>query len=238
MKILVAIKTIPELMPQSSVQESAENKPKFVLDPFSEVALEQGLRLLESGQATELVAVTVSPSEQGLRAAMALGCKHALQIPTLTDDCNVIAKLLQQAVEHTKVDLVLLGKQSGDGDNHQVGQRLAGLLNWPQLSAVDQLQLDGNIISGSGLCAGGRGNYQTPLPAVVTADLRLATPRFATLPNLMRARRLPIERLEPAVVSSGSVEVVAQQRHQVVRLGQQLADTQALATVLLQGELA
>ncbi|WP_298440446.1 electron transfer flavoprotein subunit beta/FixA family protein [uncultured Ferrimonas sp.] len=232
MKILVAVKTIAQTLPIDANGNSAENNTKLMLDPFSEVALEQGLRMLEQGEASQLTVVSVSPSVQGLRAAMAMGCDHAIHIPYPLDDCQQIAKALQQCAQSVGADLVLLGKQSGDGDNHQVAQRLAALLQWPLFSAVDQLQCHGTDLVGSGLCAGGRGQYAAPLPLVISADLRLATPRFAALPKVIRARRLPITVFEPELSAAKGPVMLSQSLSQRSRRGETLDNVTALAELL------
>lgn len=235
MKIVVAVKTIADEVPSFNKDNNAKEAVKYVLDPFSEVALEQALRLIEQKVAAELIVITVSSNAQGLRAAMALGATKTIQISSATEDCMQISKLLQQAVIEISPDLVLLGKQSADGDNHQIGQRLSQLLQWPLISSADQLLIEQQNVIASGLVDGGRGQYVATLPAVVTADLRLAEPRFASLPNIMKARRLPIEVIESDdSINTNKVSLVSSQRPKLERKGIQLTDATQLAQ-LLQG---
>lgn len=201
MKILVAIKRVVDPNVRISVRSDRSAIEtaglKTCINPFDEVALEQAVRLKEAGQAQEVVLVSVGPSgaKDTLRMGLAMGADRALLIETpLADlDSLAVAKLLKEAVQKESPDLILLGKQSIDADAAQCGPMLAALLGWPQATFVAQLQVAGSQLTATKDAEAGTETVRMNLPAVVTADLRLAEPRYATLPNVMAARRKPLE---------------------------------------------
>ncbi|WP_051202133.1 electron transfer flavoprotein subunit beta/FixA family protein [Ferrimonas senticii] len=229
MKCLVAVKSIPQQSPIAKIGQD-----KWVIDPFSEVAIERALQLQEAGLLSEVVAISVGEQEAALRSALALGVNRAVRIAAAGDDGHNVARLLADYIQQQPFELLLLGKQSADTDNHQLPQRLAALLGWPQFSGVDQLLIDQGHIIASGLTLGGRGQYVAAAPVVVSADLRLAAPRFASLPTLMKARRAPIEVLEVATAAS-SLTCLQQQATVIQRQGTQLTELSQLAALLQQG---
>ena len=170
---------------------------KMAMNPFDEIAVEEALRLKEAGKVDEVVLVTIGNSscEETLRHGLALGADKGIHL--LTEDSIQplgIAKLLKKIVEEIKPMLVLMGKQSIDGDNNQTGQMLAALLNWPQGTFVSKLELENHEATVMREVDGGLETLSMALPAVITTDLRLNEPRYASLPNIMQAKNKPIEK--------------------------------------------
>ncbi|MGD9944595.1 MAG: electron transfer flavoprotein subunit beta/FixA family protein [Burkholderiaceae bacterium] len=200
MKILVAIKRVVDpnvrvaVRPASTAIDTAGLKT--CINPFDEVAIEQAVRMKEAGLAKEVVAVSVGPAaaKDTLRAGLAMGADRGLLIETNRPDLDslAVARLLAAVVNEEAPDLVLLGKQSIDADAAQCGPMLAALLGWPQAVFVSELQIDGGSLTATRDAESGTETVRMPLPAVVTADLRLAEPRYVTLPNVMAARRKPL----------------------------------------------
>eukprot|EP00698_Gefionella_okellyi_P003220 TRINITY_DN13006_c0_g1_i1.p1 TRINITY_DN13006_c0_g1~~TRINITY_DN13006_c0_g1_i1.p1 ORF type:complete len:258 (-),score=57.73 TRINITY_DN13006_c0_g1_i1:17-682(-) len=174
------------------------------MNPFDEIALEQAIQLKEKGIATEVVAVSVGPqlATETLRTALALGADRGIHIaydkPEVVHPLSV-AKLLRGVVLKEKPSLVLLGKQAIDDDSNQTGQLLAGLLDWPQGTFASSVALDEKKtqVTLTREIDGGLETLLIDLPAVLTADLRLNTPRYASLPNIIKAKKKPLETLKP-----------------------------------------
>jgi len=211
MRGLVAVKRVIDYAVKVRVQPDKLGvelgNMKMSMNPFCEIAVEEGIRLKEQQKLSELVAVSIGPekcSEQ-LRQALAMGADRAIHVKTdaRTDQELLplsVAKILQKVVEKETPMMVLLGKQSIDGDNNMTGQMLAGLLGWPQATFASKVT---HNEEGSGLevnreVDAGISVHRLPLPAVLTADLRLNEPRYATLPNLMKAKKKPFETLNAA----------------------------------------
>lgn len=176
---------------------------KHSMNPFDEIAIEESLKLREAKSVKEIIAITIGPSkaQETLRTALALGVDKAVHIET-AEGLDVpplqVAKLLKAYVDKSKADLVILGKQAIDDDSNQTGQMLAGLLKWPQATFASKVDIkDGKSIVVSREIDGGMETLESPLPAIITTDLRLNTPRFATLPNIMKAKKKPIDKLKP-----------------------------------------
>jgi electron transfer flavoprotein beta subunit len=171
------------------------------MNPFDEIAVEEAVRLKEAGRVTEIVAVSmgVTQCQETIRTALAIGADRGILVET-TDDLQplAVAKLLKALVEKENPDLVILGKQAIDDDSNQTGQMLAALLGWPQGTFASKLALDGGEALVTREVDGGLETVALRLPAVVTTDLRLNTPRYASLPNIMKAKKKPIETLKPA----------------------------------------
>lgn len=200
MKILVGIKRVVDA--NIKVRIKADNsaveveKLKMVVNPFCEIAIEEALRIKESGVASEVIAVSIGPNSchEQLRTALALGADRAIHVAT--DEVAqplAIAKLINAVIEKEKPGLVLFGKQSIDGDNNQTGQMVAGLAGMPQGTFASELSVDGDEVTVTREVDSGLQKIALKLPAVVTADLRLNEPRYVSLPNLMKAKRKPIE---------------------------------------------
>jgi electron transfer flavoprotein beta subunit len=196
MKILVPIKRVVDYnvkvrpMPDNSNVDL--NNAKMSVNPFCEIALEEAVRIKEAGNAEEVIAITVgkTESQEQLRTALALGADRAILIETdsLLEPL-AISKVLAKVVEQEQPDLVILGKQAIDGDNNQTGQMLAALLDCPQATNASEVMLDEASVSVSREIDGGLQTLKLNKPAVVTTDLRLNEPRYASLPNIMKAKK-------------------------------------------------
>ena len=200
MKILVPIKRVVDynvkVRPLSDNSNVDLNNVKMSVNPFCEIAVEEAVRLKESGQATEVVVVTVGgdESQEQLRACLALGADRAIlvQSETLLEPL-AIAKVLVKIVNSENPNLIILGKQAIDGDNNQTGQMLASLLNIPQATFASELKIDTDKALVTREIDGGLQTISVNLPAVVTTDLRLNEPRYASLPNIMQAKKKDLD---------------------------------------------
>ena len=196
MKILVPIKRVVDynvkVRPLSDNSNVDLNNVKMAVNPFCEIALEEAVRLKESGKASEIIAVSVgkSESQEQLRTALALGADRATLIETdsLLEPL-AIAKVLQKVVNDEKPDLIILGKQAIDGDNNQTGQMLAALLDYPQATNASEVLLDETSVKVTREIDGGLQTLELTIPAIITTDLRLNEPRYASLPNIMKAKK-------------------------------------------------
>lgn len=203
MKILVTVKRVIDPYVKVRVksdQTGVETQNiKMSMNPFDEIAVEEALRLREKNQASEVIVVSIGSdaAQETLRHALALGADKAILVRTDKTHCSLnIAKILQKVVNDTQPQLVLLGKQTIDGDNNQTPQMLAGLLNWPQATYASQLTVNEHRIEVVREIDGGLETLNVQLPAVVSTDLRLNEPRYASLPNIMKAKRKPLDVLE------------------------------------------
>ena len=205
MKILVAIKRVVD--PGVRVRPLADGSgmdiatAKMSINPFCEIAVEEAIRLREQGIASEVVVVSVGPAvvQEQLRAALALGAVRAIHI--CTDEALEplsIARLLKEIVAQEEPRLILLGKQSIDGDHNQTGQMLAALCNYPQGTFASKIQVIGDEVQVTRELDSGLQTLALRLPAVITTDLRLNQPRFPTMPNIIKARQKPLVSVAPA----------------------------------------
>ena len=200
MKILVPIKRVVDynvkVRPKADESDVDLNNVKMAINPFCEIAVEEAVRLKESGSAEEIIAVTVGASnaQEQLRTALALGADKAILIETdLEAQPLAIAKALKSIVEKESPDLVIMGKQAIDGDNNQTGQMLAALLGYPQATFASELKISDRKAEVTREVDGGLQTISIDLPAIVTSDLRLNEPRYASLPNIMKAKQKPLE---------------------------------------------
>ncbi len=202
MKILVTVKRVIDfnvkirIKPDGSGVETAN--VKMSMNPFDEIAVEEAVRLKEKGVATETVAVTFGPTQtqETLRTAMAMGIDRAIHVPLETDAQSLgIAKALVKIIEKEKPDLVIMGKQAIDNDSSQTGPMLAALLGWPQGTFASKIEIADGKIRVTREVDGGLETLELKAPAVITTDLRLNEPRYASLPNIMKAKKKPIESL-------------------------------------------
>ncbi|WP_042013168.1 electron transfer flavoprotein subunit beta/FixA family protein [Aeromonas fluvialis] len=216
MKLLVAIKRVVDYNVKIRVKGDGSDvelaNVKMGINPFCEIAVEEGVRLREAGIARELVVVTFGPdaAAEQLRHALALGADRARHY--VTDEMLPplsVARALHKVCEQEQPDLVLLGKQSIDSDNNQVAQMLAALNEWPLATCASAIQVDAGELLVTREIDGGLETLGMPLPAVVSADLRLNEPRFASLPNIMKAKRKP---LDSAPFLTLAIEVANQTR--------------------------
>ena len=196
MKIVVPIKRVVDynvkVRPLSDQSDVDLNNVKMAMNPFCEIAIEEAVRLKEAGTASEVIAVTVgtSASQEQLRTALALGADRAILIETeALLEPLAISKALSKVIEKEAPQLIILGKQAIDGDNNQTGQMLAALLNYSQATFASEISIDGNSASVTREIDGGLQTIKVSLPAIVTTDLRLNEPRYASLPNIMKAKK-------------------------------------------------
>jgi electron transfer flavoprotein beta subunit len=200
MKILVPVKRVVDynvkVRPLPDQSDVDLNNVKMSVNPFCEIAVEEAVRLKEKGVATEIIVVTVgqSDSQEQLRACLALGADRAILVETQSLlEPLAIAKCLVNVVHNENPDLIILGKQAIDGDNNQTGQMLASLLDYPQATFASELEIADNQAIVTREIDGGLQTIKVNLPAVVTTDLRLNEPRYASLPNIMKAKKKPLE---------------------------------------------
>ena len=207
MKILVTVKRVPD--PETVVKIAPDgvgittDNVKWVINPFDEIAIEEGLRLKEKVSGTEVVLVSIGlkTAQEQLRTGLAMGADRAILV--LSDQALeplAVARVLQKLVEQEKPELVVLGKQAIDDDSNCVGQMLAELLGWPQATFASKVELGGDQRSTKVTreVDGGLETLATPLPAIVTADLRLNEPRYASLPGIMKARKKEMKEIPVA----------------------------------------
>jgi len=205
MKVLVAVKRVVDYNVKIRVKADGSGvelaNVKMSMNPFDEIGVEEAVRLKESGKATEVVAVTIGPAQaqETLRTALAMGADRAILIKT--DDLVeplAVAKMLKGVVEAEGPEIVILGKQAIDDDCNQTGQMLAALLGWPQATFTSKLEPGAGEAQITREIDGGLQMLKVKLPAVVTTDLRLNQPRYASLPNIMKAKKKPLDEKTPA----------------------------------------
>ncbi|GAJ28210.1 electron transfer flavoprotein subunit beta/FixA family protein [Acidomonas methanolica] len=205
MKILVPIKRVVDYNVKVRVKMDGSGVDltgvKMSMNPFDEIAVEEAIRLREKGAATEVVVVSVGVAQAAdtLRTAMAMGADRAILVQSEeSPEPLAVAKILKALVTRESPDLVILGKQAIDDDMNATGQMLAGLLDWPQATFASKIEKTGDGIEVTREVDGGSETLALALPAVVTADLRLNEPRYASLPNIMKAKKKPLETLQAA----------------------------------------
>ena len=204
MKVLVPVKRVVDYNVKIRVKADGSGvelaNVKMSMNPFDEIAVEEAIRLKEKGKATEIVAVSIGPqqAQETLRTALAMGADRAILVKT---DVNceplAVAKLLKAVVEKESPQLVILGKQAIDDDSNQTGQMLAALLGWPQGTFAFKLELSEGTIDVTREVDGGLQTVSLQMPAIITTDLRLNEPRYASLPNIMKAKKKPLDETSP-----------------------------------------
>lgn len=204
MKILVAVKRVIDY--NVKVRVKADNtgvetaNVKMSMNPFCEIAVEEAVRLKEQGVASEIVVASIGPqqSQETLRTALALGADRAILVKTDQEvQPLAVSKILKELVNKESPDMVILGKQTIDGDNNQTGQMLSALLEWPQGTFASKVVVEDGKVKVTREIDGGLETVALDLPAVVTTDLRLNEPRFASLPNIMKAKKKPMDEMTP-----------------------------------------
>ena len=202
MKILIPIKRVNDynvkVRPNQANTDVDLSNVKMAMNPFCEIAVEEAIRLKEAGKADEIVVVTIGDDkhQEQLRTALALGADRALLVKTDTTLQPLdVAKTLTKVFEKEAADLVIMGKVGIDGDHNQTGQMFAALTNLPQATFASEVQIDGNNVQVTREIDGGLETLTAEMPAVITTDLRLNEPRYASLPNIMKAKRKPLEEL-------------------------------------------
>ena len=205
MKVLVPVKRVIDAYVKVRVKSDGSgvetNNVKMSMNPFDEIAIEQAVRLKEAGTATEVVAVTIGPqqAQEQLRTALAMGADRAMHIEAAEGvEPLAVAKLLNAVCEQENPDLVLLGKQAIDDDSNQTGQMLSALRGWAQGTSISKLEVGDGSVTVTREVDGGLESLRLPLPAIATVDLRLNEPRYPKLPNIMKAKKKPIEQSSAA----------------------------------------
>ncbi|MBU1235455.1 MAG: electron transfer flavoprotein subunit beta/FixA family protein [Gammaproteobacteria bacterium] len=205
MKILVPVKRVVDYNVKVRVKSDGTGvelaNVKMSMNPFDEIAVEEAVRLKEAGVATEVVALScgLTVCQETLRTAMALGADRSVLVETDVElQPLAVAKLIKALVDKEQPKLVILGKQAIDDDANQTGQMLAALLDWPQATFASKVVVVGDSATVTREVDGGLETIEIALPAVVTTDLRLNEPRYATLPNIMKAKKKPLEVVKPA----------------------------------------
>ena len=204
MKVLVAVKRVIDYNVKIRVKSDESGvetaNVKMSMNPFDEIAIEEGVRLREAGTAEELIVVSMGPqqTQETIRTALAMGADRGVHVLTDQDlEPLAVAKLLKTLVEQETPDLVVLGKQAIDDDSNQTGQMLAAVLDWPQGTFASNITLNDGKMELTREVDGGLETLDLNLPAVVTTDLRLNTPRYASLPNIMKAKKKTIDAVSP-----------------------------------------
>jgi electron transfer flavoprotein beta subunit len=205
MKLLVAVKRVIDFNVKPRVKADQTGidlaNVKMSMNPFDEIAVEEAIRLKEKGAATEIVAVSIGPAkaQETLRTALAMGADRAILVQT-DDEVEplAVAKILAKIVEEEQPGMVILGKQAIDDDSNQTGQMLAALLGWGQGTFASKVEVSGESVDVTREVDGGLETVKLKLPAVVTTDLRLNEPRYASLPNIMKAKSKPLAQKSPA----------------------------------------
>lgn len=200
MKVLVPVKRVIDYNVQVRVKSDQTGvelaNVKMAMNPFCEIAVEQAIRMKEAGQADEVIVVSAGPqkTQETLRTGLAMGADRGIHIESETDlEPLAVAKLLQKVVEKEGAGIVVMGKQAIDGDNNQTGQMLSALLGWSQGTFISKIELSGDTVQVTREVDGGLERVELKMPAVVTVDLRLNEPRYASLPNIMKAKKKPID---------------------------------------------
>lgn len=220
MKILVPVKRVIDYNVKVRVKADQSGvelaNVKMAMNPFDEIAVEQAIRFKEAGAATEVVAISIGPeqSQETIRTALAMGADRGIHVLASHDtEPLAIAKILKAVIANEEPGLVVMGKQSIDDDSNQTGQMLATLLGWPQATFASGVELNGDSLNIIREVDSGLEHITCPMPAVITVDLRLNEPRYASLPNIMKAKKKPIDQ-----VSLDDLGVDASQRLKTIKI--------------------
>jgi|TARA_R110002096_G_scaffold257381_1_gene450937 electron transfer flavoprotein beta subunit len=204
MKILVPVKRVIDYNVKVRVKSDQSGvelaNVKMSMNPFDEIAIEEAIRLKEAGSAEEIIAISIGPdkAQETLRTALAMGADRAILVKTDQEvEPLAVAKILKAVAVEESPEIVLLGKQAIDDDCNQTGQMLAALLGWAQGTFASEVKLDGASVNVTREIDGGLETVKLSLPAVITTDLRLNEPRYASLPNIMKAKRKPLDEKTP-----------------------------------------
>ncbi|MBC7159799.1 MAG: electron transfer flavoprotein subunit beta/FixA family protein [Porphyrobacter sp.] len=242
MKILVPVKRVidynvkPRVKPDGSGVDLAN--VKMSMNPFDEIAVEEALRLKEAGKAEEIVVVSIGPAkaQETLRTALAMGADRAILVETDAEvEPLAVAKLLKAIAAEEQPGLVILGKQAIDDDCNQTGQMLAALMGRPQGTFASKVEIDGDQVAVTREVDGGMETVRLALPAIVTTDLRLNEPRYASLPNIMKAKKKPLDVKTPAdygVAIEPRLRTLSVKEPPVRQAGEKVADVDALVAKL------
>ncbi|WP_321326725.1 electron transfer flavoprotein subunit beta/FixA family protein [uncultured Parasphingorhabdus sp.] len=242
MKILVPVKRVIDYNVKPRVKSDGSGvdlaNVKMSMNPFDEISVEEAIRLKEAGKGEEIVAVSVGPqkAQETLRTALAMGADRAILVVTDEEvEPLGVAKILAKIVEEESPQLVITGKQAIDDDSNQTGQMLAALLGWGQGTFANTVELDSDSITVKREIDGGLQTVKLNLPAVVTTDLRLNEPRYASLPNIMKAKKKPMDEKTPAdygVDISPRLTTITVSEPPVRQAGEKVEDVDALVAKL------
>ena len=246
MKVLVPVKRVIDYNVKVRVKADGSGvdlaNVKMSMNPFDEIAVEEAIRLKEAGKAEEIIAVSigVQQAQETLRTALAMGADRAILIVAAEDvhtdiEPLAVAKLLAGVIEEEKPGLVICGKQAIDNDMNATGQMLAALTGWPQATFASELNIDGDSAMVTREVDGGLQIIKVDLPAIVTVDLRMNEPRYASLPNIMRAKKKPMDERKPAdygVDASPRLEIVATTEPEARKAGEIVGSVDELVTKL------
>ena len=220
MKILVPVKRVVDYNVKIKVKSDNSGvdleNTKMSMNPFDEIAVEEAVKLKEKKICDEIIAISIgsAKSEETLRTALAVGADKGILIETEEEVQPLeVAKILKEIIKKNNPDLVLMGKQAIDDDSNQTGQMLAALLGWPQGTFASKLEINGKKINVTREIDGGLETLGMELPAIVTTDLRLNEPRYASLPNIMKAKQKPIEKTTP-----GDLNIEIKQRLKILKV--------------------
>jgi len=204
MKVLVTVKRVIDPYVKVRVKSDGSGvetaNVKMAMNPFCEIAIEQAVRMKEAGTVTEIVAVSIGvpQCQETLRTAMAMGADRGILVETAADvQPLAVAKLVKAIIDKEQPKLVIMGKQAIDDDANQTGQMVSALLGWPQAAFTSSITINGDTADVTREIDGGLEKLTIKLPAVITTDLRLNEPRYVTLPNIMKAKKKPLENLKP-----------------------------------------
>ena len=242
MKVLVPVKRVIDYNVKVRVKSDQTGvdlaNVKMSMNPFDEISVEEAVRLKEKGAAEEVVVVSIGPqqAQETLRTALAMGADRGILVKTDdTVEPLAVAKILKGVVEAESPDLVILGKQAIDDDSNQTGQMLAALLDWPQGTFASEVVLDGGKAKVTREIDGGLQTLELQTPAIVTTDLRLNEPRYASLPNIMKAKKKPIDEKAPGdygVDTAPRLSVVKVTEPPVRQAGEKVEDVATLVSKL------
>ncbi|HVT54542.1 MAG TPA: electron transfer flavoprotein subunit beta/FixA family protein [Xanthobacteraceae bacterium] len=204
MKVLVPVKRVVDFNVKVRVKSDGSGvelaNVKMSMNPFDEIAVEEALRLKEAGKANEIVCVSIGPAQaaETIRTGLAMGADRGIHVKTdAAVEPLAVAKILKKIADEEKPGLIILGKQAIDDDSNQTGQMLAALLGWPQGTFASKVAIEGESVSVTREVDGGLQTVKLAMPAVITTDLRLNEPRYASLPNIMKAKKKPIDEKTP-----------------------------------------
>jgi electron transfer flavoprotein beta subunit len=204
MRVLVPVKRVVDYNVKVRVKPDGTGvdtaNVKMSMNPFDEIAVEEAVRLKEAGKVEEIVAVSIGPAQaqETIRTALAIGADRGILVPQEGAEPLAVAKILKALVEKESVDLVILGKQAIDDDSNQTGQMLAALLGWGQATFASKVDLGDGKVTVKREIDGGLETDEIKLPAIITTDLRLNEPRYASLPNIMKAKKKPLDTVSAA----------------------------------------
>jgi electron transfer flavoprotein beta subunit len=242
MKIVVPVKRVVDFNVKIRIKPDGAGvdiaNVKMSMNPFDEIAIEEAIRLRESGKAKEIVAVSIGPqkAQDTLRTALAMGADRAILVKTeVAVEPLTVAKILKAIADQEKPDLFILGKQAIDDDSNQTGQMLAALLGWPQGTFASKLAIEDGKARVTREVDGGLQTILVNLPAVITTDLRLNEPRYASLPNIMKAKSKPLADIDPAslgVALEPRVKVLRTEEPSARKAGRKLTSVAELVKVL------